>query len=43
MLSIRLVVLFDDVLLFRHTKAWPVLGLYMGRVSPDHVENNILQ
>jgi hypothetical protein len=25
----------DDFVSFRHTKAWPVLGPYMGRVSPE--------
>jgi hypothetical protein len=25
----------DDFVSFRHTEAWPVLGPYMGRVSPE--------
>jgi hypothetical protein len=27
--------LCDDSVSFRHTEAWPVLGPYMGRVSPE--------
>jgi hypothetical protein len=25
----------DDFVSFRHSEAWPVLGPYMGRVSPE--------